>query len=281
MRVNDFTYLLKEPNKVNSPVQINQLEEVLEVYPYFQAARAMHLKGLKTLNSFRYNNALKITAAHTTDRDVLFDFITSPEFLHNASEHKIMVEPPAVKNKVTITEEVTASPKEETKPLIETSEDKPLPQNAEDAEKILDKELFETKEELHIGEPLQFTKDEKHSFAEWLQITAPSEKSKSKETKDVQPDNKKKKFALIDKFIENKPKIVPTKESVLEVDIRQSIKIDKNELMTATLAKVYLEQKKYKKAIQAYKILSLKYPEKSSFFADQIKLVQKIQKENS
>jgi virulence-associated protein VapD len=40
--------------------------------------------------------------------------------------------------------------------------------------------------------------------------------------------------------------------------------------MTETLARVYLEQKKYQKAIQAYEILILKYPEKSSFFADRI-----------
>ena len=48
--------------------------------------------------------------------------------------------------------------------------------------------------------------------------------------------------------------------------------------MTETLAQVYLEQKKYKKAIQAYKILSLKYPEQSGFFADRIKAVKKLQK---
>jgi hypothetical protein len=40
--------------------------------------------------------------------------------------------------------------------------------------------------------------------------------------------------------------------------------------MTETLARVYLEQKKISKAIQAYEILILKYPEKSSFFADRI-----------
>ena len=46
--------------------------------------------------------------------------------------------------------------------------------------------------------------------------------------------------------------------------------------MTETLAKVYLEQKKFSKAIKAYEILSLKYPEKSGFFADQIKAIQVI-----
>ncbi len=46
--------------------------------------------------------------------------------------------------------------------------------------------------------------------------------------------------------------------------------------MTETLARIYLEQKNYDKAIQSYKILSLKYPEKSSFFADQIKAVKEL-----
>jgi lipopolysaccharide biosynthesis regulator YciM len=46
--------------------------------------------------------------------------------------------------------------------------------------------------------------------------------------------------------------------------------------MTETLARVYLQQKNYKKAIQAYKILILKNPEKSGFFADQIRAVEKL-----
>ena len=83
MNVQDFTYLLQNPDEVVSPVQTNQLEDVLAEYPYFQAARAMHLKGLKNLNSFKYNNALKLTAAYTADRDILFDFITSIDFLQN------------------------------------------------------------------------------------------------------------------------------------------------------------------------------------------------------
>ena len=51
-------------------------------------------------------------------------------------------------------------------------------------------------------------------------------------------------------------------------------------LMTETLAKVYLQQNNYKKAIQAYKILILKNPEKSGFFADQIRAIEKLQQYN-
>jgi hypothetical protein len=47
------------------------------------------------------------------------------------------------------------------------------------------------------------------------------------------------------------------------------------------LARIYIEQKNYKKAIQSYKILSLKYPEKSGFFADQIKAIKKLPEYNN
>lgn len=74
---------------------------------------------------------------------------------------------------------------------------------------------------------------------------------------------------------------MPKEISTTKIDMKVFAKLDKDELMTETLAKVYLEQKKYKKALQAYKILSLKYPKKSSLFADRIKAVEKIQQENT
>ena len=48
--------------------------------------------------------------------------------------------------------------------------------------------------------------------------------------------------------------------------------------MTETLAKVFVKQKKYVEALEAYSILGLKYPEKNSFFADQIKKIKKLHK---
>jgi hypothetical protein len=309
MNVGDFTYLLQNPDKVVSPVQTNQLEDVLAEYPYFQAARAMHLKGLKNLNSFKYNNALKVTAAYTADRDILFDFITSKDFLQNTIADSLLGKTISLKDTPTVSEEIVSEFKKESA-LIEESADEPLPRTVKDADNILDPSLFSSKdpkidksisddkkkaeETLEIGKPLNFTKKEKYSFGEWLQLTThkpqkpksePNTTKKSEVFKETESTPKaiklkKKKFDLIDKFIEKNPKIVPAENSV-KIAIKDSLTFDKNELMTATLAKVYLEQKKYKKAIQAYKILSLKYPEKSSFFADRIKAVEKIQQENN
>lgn len=106
MNVPEFTQLLQHPNKAVSPVQTNQLEDILLEYPYFQAARAIHLKGLKNLNSFKYNSALKITAAYIADRDILFDFITSKEFLQNQIADTISGKSHALSETEIISEEV-------------------------------------------------------------------------------------------------------------------------------------------------------------------------------
>ena len=301
MNVQEFTHLLQHPEEVVNASQTKQLDDVLREFPYFQAARAIHLKGLKNQNSFKYNNALKVAAAYTTDRDILFDFITSKEFLQNSIADTI-----SGKTATTEAEDSENNASEETqKTLIEKSGDQPLPQNETDAAQILDPELFKSKDpkidvaikkakaeaekSLDIGQPLDFTKKEKYSFAQWLQLT-------SQKTVDREPEEstekeadfkletevlKQKKFDLIDKFIAESPKIIPNENASLKVNTKQAAKFDDKELMTETLAKVYLEQKKYKKAIQSYRILSLKYPEKSGFFADRIKAVQKIQKENT
>ncbi len=307
MNVQDFTHLLQKPNEVVSAAQTQQLEEVLSEYSYFQAARAIHLKGLKNLNSFKYNNALKVTAAYTTDRDILFEFITSKDFLQNSIADTISGKSTPVIETEIVSEEIIPDSQIE-KTLIEVSEDQPLPQTITDADAILNPKLFASKDpgidkiieaekvkaarSLEIGKPLTFTKDEKYSFSEWLQLTssktikrndseAPKLEENHSEFKLEEDVLKKKKFELIDKFIASNPKIVPKEKIEIPVGAKESVKFDQKELMTETLAKVYLEQKKYKKAIQAYKILSLKYPEKSGFFADRIKAVQKIQQENS
>jgi len=48
------------------------------------------------------------------------------------------------------------------------------------------------------------------------------------------------------------------------------------DLITETLAKVYLKQGLYNEALQSYKKLSLKFPEKNSYFATQIEKIEKL-----
>ena len=52
------------------------------------------------------------------------------------------------------------------------------------------------------------------------------------------------------------------------------LRVKKKDYITETLAELYVKQGKYHEALKAYKVLCLKYPEKISLFADQIKFIR-------
>jgi len=89
----------------------------------------------------------------------------------------------------------------------------------------------------------------------------------------VTPSEQDKKAAIIDKFIENNPKISPIKDDVDFIVKEKSNDI--SHLMTETLAQLYVEQKLYTKAIQAYKILQEKHPERTDEFDERIEEIKK------
>ena len=265
MNISDLTYLLNKPETINEKQTI-ALENVVLQFPYFQAARALHLKGLYNQESFRYNYELKKTAAYTTDRTILFEFITSDNFTAIQQEKIDEIQRSLLDIEVHHMEEVIVLPEIETiTPEEEINEIEPT-----------------SEEKLEIGKPLPFTPSERHSFQEWLQLTKFSPIEREIEEKTIQNDpEKQKKLDIIDKFIEANPKIAPVKETTKPpANISKSVE-EPTHLMTETLAKVYLEQKKYTKAIQAYEILILKYPEKSSFFADRINEIKNLQQNNN
>ena len=244
MKTAIFIKLLENKTKIQQ-IETAELKAIVKEFPYFQPARALYLKGLKNLDSFKYNNELKVTAAYTADRTVLFNYITSFETV--------------IKNTTIIPEKGIEKNGPE---IIEIAATSKAP-----IERVV-------LGDLEIGKPLSFAPNENHSFNQWLQLSI---KKTIVRTKREEIKNTPNKERLIDQFIENKPKIAPLEKGKIYTTV-----VDKNRqdaaLMTETLAKVYLEQKKYENAMQAYKILSLKYPEKSGFFADQIKSIQILQK---
>ncbi len=283
MNLTDYTYLINKPDAMNERYHAS-LEKVVEEFPYFQSARVLRLKHLYNQNSFIYNYALKVAAAYTTDRSVLFDFITSPSFTtvqNGYYEQKlaellnINVIGSEVIDGINKENEASNQPNSLEQSILSSIKES----NQSDQDTINQIETPESK--LEIGKPLDFSINEKHSFQEWLQLSRfkPIERNTT-ESQNIEDFDKKKKLELIDKFLEANPKIPPVSKDDTTPIIAPTIE-DKSYLMTETLARVYLEQKKYSRAIQAYEILILKYPEKSSFFADRISEINKLQQNNS
>ncbi len=276
MNTNDYINLLNNSKTINDK-QTLVLETIVNEFPFYQSARALYLKGLYNQESFRYNYELKKTAAHTTDRSVLFDFITSDDF-------KIFQQEVYDKYQAEIQSIIVADyeyVEEENRPVILD----PISKSINVTERISVLEQKETNKEaeeaLEIGKPLQFDKNETHSFSEWLQLAKIAPIVRKETEKQIKVSSElEKKFYLIEKFIELNPKISQVKDTTsIPINIAKSNETPSS-IMTETLAQIYLEQKKYSKAIQAYEILILKYPEKSSFFADRIKNIKILQQNN-
>jgi hypothetical protein len=133
------------------------------------------------------------------------------------------------------------------------------------------------------------------SFSDWLKRISSdqtketraekdSEENKSEEAESEEPRAEiAEKIDLLDSFVEKLPELKKQSRSQTpSPKAKQTAPEDAESegaggLVTETLAKVYIRQKHYKKAIQAYEILMLKYPEKSSFFASQISEIKKLE----
>ena len=81
---------------------------------------------------------------------------------------------------------------------------------------------------------------------------------------------------IIDNFLKRDPQISPPKPEQIDNENKAKKSAeDHNDLVSETLAKIYIEQMLYHKAIETYQKLSLKFPEKSRYFADLIQSLEK------
>lgn len=257
MNKDQFSAYLQNPQKLDSK-SLPDLQEIVKEFPYFQTAQMLLAKNYHNENSFRYDAQLKLAAVYATDRVALYKLINNikddaliPEgligepvlesLIIDEIEKREPVKTPEPEKKE---EPKKAEPKLEPKPIekVEAKQEEVAPK----VEKQEPPKPVEKKESFALGE--------KHSFSEWLKYTKGQSLSEEKKAK-PETDDKKKQFFSASNMA------------------KRSVKEDDN-LVTETLAKIYALQGNIEKAIKAYETLSLKYPEKSSYFAARIKKLE-------
>jgi hypothetical protein len=304
MKLEQFIELVKTPSQTGEQ-HIPSIEKILKDYPYFQTAHLLYAKALHSSNHINYRNTLKKTAVIAGNRTVLYRLIQSPaqlqkEILPRAKEEtKVETIPIAIGiekpvSNVSITYDVVPSLKTETvkteivQPEIKNTEPEIIKQ--ESLDEVIMKPILQAyvdTEVLRINEKESPETSEK-SFSDWLKTLADhkplvdnSLKRTEKEAAPVKVVSKTEKSQLIDKLLQQEFKMSkpdPEKKFFAASEKSKNSVISNEELVTETLAKIYRAQGDNRKAIRAYEILSLKFPEKSVYFATLITEIKNSQK---
>ncbi len=118
MNRDQFISYLENPATLSAETT-TQLQGVIKEFPWFQTAQLLYVKNLHNQNSIHYGNQLKIAAAYTSDRTVLYELIGGRSELRK-KESRIKNQEVAVKKEVSLIQQpVTSDQKQETTKVLD------------------------------------------------------------------------------------------------------------------------------------------------------------------
>ena len=243
-----------------SPAEKEERETTIDFYARKQTSFVEETPAQK--EDFYSAKTTSESSAENEERETTIDFYASKKADSDAQEEQTSYSPVNIYQKQIDTEKEAA---EVSKNLVQ-EENISTTEEAANSEKPEPKAEIETEKVSEVVKPTSSSNVTSFisTWKSWLKIDR---------SEIVTPSEQDKKAAIIDKFIENNPKISPIKEDVDFIVKEKSNDI--SHLMTETLAQLYVEQKLYTKAIQAYKILQEKHPEKTEEFEERIEEIKK------
>ena len=250
----DLVRLIEHPELMNKE-SLYELRNLVALYPYYQTARLLLLQNMYLLHETSFDDELRRAAIYITDRKTLFNLVEASHYHIKTAAEKIEEEAREAQrseqgNNRTlsiINEYLESTPKNSQNEDDDTGR-KPTPADAA------------------------------------VDYVAYLLKTESQEDKEAEADRPQMKGQdLIDSFIndnggkiqlQDKPTYKPETE---DEEDKQNEQNDYDEgYFTETLAKIYIKQGRYSKALEIIQRLNLNYPKKNAYFADQIRFLRKL-----
>ena len=246
----DIANLINHPENLNKET-LYDLQSMLALYPYYQPARILLLQNLFLLHDPTFDDELRRAAVYISDRHILFKLVEDAHYQLIPEQKK------AEKQSITINAETTTE-EDRTTSLIDTF-----------LEQIPEEE--DTTQETE-GRRKPTPTDATVDYVAYLL------ESESKQNEDITPQLRGQE--LIDDFIYNEGgKITLQDETEYEPEENEHNEAAENEdtgYFTETLARIYIKQGRYSKALEIIRRLNLVYPKKNRYFADQIRFLEKL-----
>jgi hypothetical protein len=326
MNKNDFIRYIRQPADIRN-INISEITYLLDKFPYFQSAHLVYSAYLSSKDDILFHDQLKLTAAHVSDRAVLYWLIfnqgeVSTTELNTSKENIFVSEENTTISVSDLYQSEPEPQKKEPQENISTTEiqkqadeiiiqPEPETQTNEQQENITTTEIQKQADEIIILPSVTKTVDEitsesslqddvtiiqevskkpsltSHNQPETFLLNIISKRVISDTTKEeksilkpslqkpvtVEPENVPN---LIDKFIKEAPRISqPRRDFFNPLDMAENSSIDKEDIVSETLAKIYISQGLLQKALKIYQKLYLLNPEKSTYFAAQIENLER------
>lgn len=252
MDIQEYYRLVKDEVSLER-VHISSLRNIIEQYPYFQSAIFMYLKALYCYDSNYYKEELAHLSISVNDRKALFYYILSEEY----------------------------------KQFFEQTGKREI---AEDKTNILLDAFFGNKlsdDDLELEYNISNSSLASTDYLTYLEIESNEKIAKEPVAPITEDTHPLKHQNIIDSFIQKSEEdggiriqIEKSNSSYLpeisEEANNEGDELNEDVFFTETLSKIYIKQKKYEKAYKIIKHLSLNYPKKNIYFADQLIFLEKL-----
>lgn len=250
-----FYAMLSAPAGLNQST-LSEVQDLVAEFPFCEAGRMLLVKNLHAVGSVRFQAELRRTAMHVSSRQVLRDLV-------NSTAITVDTQPATTEVEQSISMPTMPEPATQTDYFADATDD--MPDELPFTQQTTRAYVLEDK-------PTEMPADGRCSFSEWLDYVnnAPS-------TAEAPTTPAERSTQLIDQFLSSDHKSAAPVQPMTDEEIRQRVDMstrERDDILTETLADIYIKQKQYAKAIGIFRKLTLKYPEKSVYFASRISEVE-------
>ena len=253
----ELTQLIKHPEQMDRET-LYDLRSLLALHPYYQTARLLMLQNLYILHDSSFDEELRSAAVYITDHQILFNLVEAAHYQlapqagssHTNAEPQEKDGKPNGSRTIALIDNFLDSMPQDEQEGKDSPKRKPTPADA-----TIDYVAYLLDAETEFGDGTEDGKE----------VPAIEMKGQS----------------LIDNFMQNEGGKIQLKETVdyvpeLENQQEDDEKEDDESYFTETLAKIYIKQGRYSKALEIIQRLNLNYPKKNAYFADQIRFLEKL-----
>jgi hypothetical protein len=230
---------IRRPDTIDDNA-ISQLQALTKEHPYFHVARILLLQALYKKHDPAYDETLRKTAILVPSREAIFHLTEEPHYTH-----------PEERKRYDETDEASTS---RTVSLIDNFLDAQSPVTP-------------------MNHPIDAAQD-------YIGYLLQQESLQGRKRQEELPMNG---GGVVEDFLENEhgrivlDDNIETKQEEEQSEDNQTTQNDENnEILTEIMAGIYIKQGKYENAVKIIRQLSLKYPKKNRYFADQIRFLEKL-----